>query len=71
MQEIKNVQLDEVRNERADDEMEVSDEEEPSKKKFRSESSNKELNSLKEENESLKCQMEAYKNEVIVLKMIF
>ncbi|XP_044746718.1 ecto-NOX disulfide-thiol exchanger 2 [Coccinella septempunctata] len=67
--EIKNVQLDEIRNEKADDEMDVSDEDEPTKKKIRSENSNNELNALKEENESLKCQMEAYKNEVEVLKI--
>lgn len=69
LQEIKNVQLDEIRNEKADDEMDVSDEDEPLKKKMRSESSTSELNALKDENESLKCQMEAYKNEVEVLKI--
>lgn len=62
MQEIKNIQLDEPINERADDEMDVSDEDEPPlKKKHRNED---EKNNLKEENDSLRCQMEAYKNEV-------
>ncbi|KAL3285227.1 hypothetical protein HHI36_019339 [Cryptolaemus montrouzieri] len=68
--EIKNVQLDDIRSEKADDEMDVSDEEEPSKKKHKHESSStNEINALKDENESLKCQMEAYKNEVEVIKI--
>lgn len=49
--------------ERADDEMDVSDEEETPRKRMR-DSVIEEKNSLKEENESLRCQMEAYKNEV-------
>lgn len=44
--------------------MDVSDEDEPPKKKHRNDAANEERNSLKEENESLRCQMEAYKNEV-------
>ncbi|XP_044269332.1 ecto-NOX disulfide-thiol exchanger 2 [Tribolium madens] len=66
--EIKNVQLDEPTTDKADDEMDVSDEDEPLKKKHR-DGANEERNNLKEENESLRCQMEAYKNEVEVLKM--
>ncbi|KAK9881504.1 hypothetical protein WA026_016385 [Henosepilachna vigintioctopunctata] len=67
--EIKNVQLDDIRSEKADDEMDVSDEDDPPKKKHRPDSSSIELNALKDENESLKCQMEAYKNEVEVIKI--
>lgn len=63
LQEIKNVQLDEPISERADDEMDVSDEDEPPLKKKHRDSEEK--NNLKEENDSLRCQMEAYKNEVI------
>lgn len=58
------MQLDEPTADKADDEMDVSDEDEPCKKKHRSEGTTEERNSLKEENESLRCQMEAYKNEV-------
>ncbi|KAJ3660322.1 hypothetical protein Zmor_004774 [Zophobas morio] len=67
--EIKNVQLDEPATDKADDEMDVSDEDEPPKKKHRSEAGAEERNNLKDENESLRCQMEAYKNEVEVLKV--
>lgn len=50
-------------------EMEVSDsEDEPQRKKQRNLSDNREdierVQSLKEENDSLRCQLEAYKNEV-------
>lgn len=48
--------------------MDVSDDDEPAKKKSR-EVSNQEHNELKDENDSLKCQVEAYKNEVEVIKM--
>lgn len=49
--------------------MDVSDsEDEPQRKKSRIQSSNYEdsekLQTLKEENDSLRCQLEAYKNEV-------
>ncbi|CAH1372238.1 ecto-NOX disulfide-thiol exchanger 2 [Tenebrio molitor] len=67
--EIKNVQLDEPSNDKADDEMDVSDEDEPTKKKHRTDCISEERNNLKDENESLRCQMEAYKNEVEVLKV--
>lgn len=55
---------DEPQNERADDEMEVSDGEESSRKRPRTDSHYEERNSLREENDNLRCQMEAYKNEV-------
>lgn len=50
-------------------EMEVSDsEEEPQRKKARNQSDvhddSERLQTLKEENDSLRCQLEAYKNEV-------
>lgn len=50
-------------------EMEVSDsEEEPQRKKSRNQSDvhddSERLQTLKEENDSLRCQLEAYKNEV-------
>lgn len=53
--------------ERADDEMDVSDEEETPRKRMR-DSVIEEKNNLKEENENLRCQMEAYKNEVSFIK---
>lgn len=43
--------------------MDVSDEDEPVRKRHR-ESIIEEKNNLREENDSLRCQMEAYKNEV-------
>lgn len=43
--------------------MDVSDEEETPRKRLR-DSIIEEKNNLKEENDSLRCQMEAYKNEV-------
>lgn len=54
-------------------EMEVSDsEEEPQRKKSRNQSDvhddSERLQTLKEENDSLRCQLEAYKNEVDLLK---
>lgn len=50
--------------EKDDDEMEVSDDDEPVRKKQRNETANDEKFNLKEENENLRCQIEAYKNEV-------
>lgn len=64
LQEIKNIQLEESSNEKDDDEMDVSDDDEPSKKKHRTDTGIEEKNNLKDENDSLRCQMEAYKNEV-------
>jgi len=56
-------------------EMDVSDsEEEPQRKKTRNQSDGNEdierLQNLKEENDSLRCQLEAYKNEVDILMQI-
>ncbi|XP_025832570.1 ecto-NOX disulfide-thiol exchanger 2 [Agrilus planipennis] len=66
--ELKNVQLEEETPiETADDEMEVSDGEENPRKKTKIEISNEDK-VLKEENDNLRFQMEAYKNEVEVLK---
>ncbi|XP_031355933.1 ecto-NOX disulfide-thiol exchanger 2 isoform X2 [Photinus pyralis] len=68
--ELKNIQLDdEPQFERADDEMEVSDGEESSRKRPRVDTHYEERNSLREENDNLRCQMEAYKNEVEVIKV--
>ncbi|XP_053995111.1 ecto-NOX disulfide-thiol exchanger 2 [Hylaeus volcanicus] len=70
--EIKAVQLEETLME-GEGEMEVSDsEEEPQRKKVRNQSDvhddSERLQALKEENDSLRCQLEAYKNEVDLLK---
>ncbi|XP_011689403.1 PREDICTED: ecto-NOX disulfide-thiol exchanger 2 [Wasmannia auropunctata] len=71
--EIKAVQLEDSLIE-GEGEMDVSDsEEEPQRKKTRNQlDGNQEdverLQSLKEENDSLRCQLEAYKNEVDLLK---
>ncbi|XP_033328875.1 ecto-NOX disulfide-thiol exchanger 2 isoform X2 [Megalopta genalis] len=70
--EIKAVQLEESLME-GEGEMEVSDsEEEPQRKKSRNQSDvhddSERLQALKEENDSLRCQLEAYKNEVDLLK---
>ncbi|XP_017753347.1 PREDICTED: ecto-NOX disulfide-thiol exchanger 2 isoform X2 [Eufriesea mexicana] len=70
--EIKAVQLEESLME-GEGEMEVSDsEEEPQRKKTRNQSDTHDdierLQTLKEENDSLRCQLEAYKNEVDLLK---
>lgn len=67
-QEIKAVQLEEALME-GEGEMEVSDsEDEPQRKKQRNLTENHEdierVQILKEENDSLRCQLEAYKNEV-------
>lgn len=43
--------------------MEVSDDDEPVRKKQRNEAANEEKHTLKQENDSLRCQVEAYKNE--------
>lgn len=71
IQEIKAVQLEDSLIE-GEGEMDVSDsEEEPQRKKTRNQlDGNQEdierLQSLKEENDSLRCQLEAYKNEVCI-----
>ncbi|XP_043673893.1 ecto-NOX disulfide-thiol exchanger 2 isoform X1 [Vespula pensylvanica] len=67
--EIKAVQLEETLME-GEGEMDVSDcEEESQRKKARIQADdNEKMQSLKEENDSLRCQLEAYKNEVDLLK---
>lgn len=72
-QEIKAVQLEEaVVTGVGEGEMEVSDsEDEPQRKKARIQGSEAEGDErvqaiLKEESESLRCQLEAYKNEVLI-----
>lgn len=71
------MQLEEVLNERADEEMEVSDSDMegdgsgsgPSRRKFpRIDEDMKAIEALKEENDSLRCQLEAYKNEVDLVR---
>ncbi|CAG9827775.1 unnamed protein product [Diabrotica balteata] len=64
--EIKNIQLEEGPREKDDDEMDVSDDDEPIKKKQKTDVSSDDI--YREENDSLKCQIEAYKNEVEVIK---
>lgn len=62
---------DEPQSERADDEMEVSDgEETTSRKRLRTDSHAEERNMLREENDNLRCQMEAYKNEVALVVFV-
>ncbi|XP_014257458.1 ecto-NOX disulfide-thiol exchanger 2 isoform X2 [Cimex lectularius] len=64
--EIKAVELEEHLISGGDDEMEVSDDEEPpTKKKHKGD---ERMNSIKEENDSLRCQLEAYKNEVDLVR---
>ncbi|XP_075225788.1 uncharacterized protein LOC142326945 [Lycorma delicatula] len=67
LQEIKQIELEENLNAGLDEEMEVSDaEEETPRKKTKKE--NDSVVSLKEENDSLRCQLEAYKNEVDLVR---
>lgn len=56
--------MDDIPKEKDDDEMEVSDDDEPVKKRHRSDTGHEEKHNLKDENDRLRCQMEAYKNEV-------
>ncbi|KAL7303960.1 hypothetical protein TKK_0003618 [Trichogramma kaykai] len=70
--EIKTIQLEETAVE-GEDEMEVSDtEDEPQRKRARINlafhEDTEKFQNLKEENDSLRCQLEAYKNEVDILK---
>ncbi|XP_065160578.1 ecto-NOX disulfide-thiol exchanger 2 [Atheta coriaria] len=70
--EIKNVQieLEAASQERGDDEMDVSDEEEAiPRKRTKVDLVQDENVQLKDENNALRMQMEAYKNEVEVVKM--
>lgn len=80
-EEIKNAHIEEVLNDRIEDEMEVSDDEAESnnaKKTAERETvadefgnkvdANEELDRLREENDSLRCQLEAYQNETMLLR---
>ncbi|XP_034328058.2 ecto-NOX disulfide-thiol exchanger 2 [Magallana gigas] len=75
-QEIKQNQLEEFLSTRMDDDMEMSDEEpsEPKKKKPDEPFNPQQLQeflargTMREENDSLKCQIEAYKNELEMMK---
>ncbi|XP_062583717.1 ecto-NOX disulfide-thiol exchanger 2-like [Saccostrea cucullata] len=74
-QEIKQNQLEEFLSTRMDDDMEMSDEEPEPKKKKPDEAFNPQQlqeflarGTMREENDSLKCQIEAYKNELEMLK---
>ncbi|CAG0878476.1 unnamed protein product [Darwinula stevensoni] len=72
--DIKDVQLQTALKERGEEEMEVSDsdDEAPKKKaKHDSDMDLEELDRLKEENESLKQKVEAYENELEILKADF
>lgn len=72
LQEIKTIQLEDALNERADDEMDVSDEEDNScilrKRPRNNDTLEQERSNLKDENDSLRCQLEAYKNEVDLVR---
>lgn len=49
---------------KTDDNMEFSDSESDEPRRYKSDASEKNIANLKEENDSLRCQLEAYKNEV-------
>ncbi|KAK9502701.1 hypothetical protein O3M35_011416 [Rhynocoris fuscipes] len=64
--EIKAIELEEHLTTGGDDEMELSDEDDTTpKKKLKTDDK---MISLKEENDSLRCQLEAYKNEVDLVR---
>ncbi|XP_013388569.1 ecto-NOX disulfide-thiol exchanger 2-like [Lingula anatina] len=65
-EEIKTTQQDEFFKERQETEMDLSDDEESSAKKPKLD--NSQVGQLKEDNDSLKCQVEAYKNEMDLVK---
>ncbi|KAK7499223.1 hypothetical protein BaRGS_00009483 [Batillaria attramentaria] len=73
VQEVKESQQAEFLKERTEDEMELSDTEPepegPSSKKRKPNSEGVQLSALKEENDSLKCQLEAYVNEAEMVKV--
>lgn len=51
-----------------DDNMEFSDSESDEPRRYKSNASEKSIAHLKEENDSLRCQLEAYKNEVEIVR---
>uniref|UniRef100_A0A0K8S492 RRM domain-containing protein n=3 Tax=Lygus hesperus TaxID=30085 RepID=A0A0K8S492_LYGHE len=63
--EIKAIELEEHLNSGGDDEMDLSDEDDGMKKKPRFDDR---IHVIKEENDSLRCQLEAYKNEVDLVR---
>ncbi|KAF2364359.1 RNA recognition motif domain [Trinorchestia longiramus] len=69
-QEVKRIQLEDSDKEDAE-EMEVSDDEGNNSSSFKAKSSKRPTanDALKEENDSLRCQLEAYKNEVDMVKV--
>nr|XP_056715200.1 ecto-NOX disulfide-thiol exchanger 2 isoform X2 [Euleptes europaea] len=69
-EEIRNIHNDELMGIRREEEMEMSDDDtEPSETKETEESALiSQTESLKEENDSLRCQLDAYRNEVELLK---
>ncbi|XP_043203088.1 ecto-NOX disulfide-thiol exchanger 2-like [Amphibalanus amphitrite] len=62
--EIKKIQIDELSGERADDEMDLSDDEEPSKKRARKQAQDEQHDAT----DALRCQLEAYKNEAEMVR---
>ncbi|XP_064615009.1 ecto-NOX disulfide-thiol exchanger 2-like [Liolophura sinensis] len=75
IQEIKQVEQDKFLSDRHEDEMEMSDTDQDddqegpaTKRKKVDQGSQHELYRLRDENDSLKCQLEAYKNEIDIMK---
>ncbi|CAL9707203.1 unnamed protein product [Knipowitschia caucasica] len=70
VQEIRNVHSEQLMGIRREEEMEMSDDdmEDPSKSKHPENSAMSQAEALKEENDSLRCQLDAYMNEVELLK---
>ncbi|XP_054711531.1 ecto-NOX disulfide-thiol exchanger 2-like [Uloborus diversus] len=71
-EKIKNAHLEEVLNDRIEDEMDVSDDDSPNQLPGKGKSDElelqEELSKLKEECDSLKCQLEASQNELMVVR---
>ncbi|XP_054722452.1 ecto-NOX disulfide-thiol exchanger 2-like [Uloborus diversus] len=71
-EEIKNAYLEEVLNDRIEDEMDVSDDDSPNQLPGKGRNDElelqEELSKLKEECDSLKCQLEASQNELMVVR---
>ncbi|XP_054722333.1 ecto-NOX disulfide-thiol exchanger 2-like [Uloborus diversus] len=71
-EEIKNAYLEEVLNDRIEDEMDVSDDDSPNQLPGKGKNDElelqEELSKLKEECDSLKCQLEASQNELMVVR---
>lgn len=72
-EELKNAHVEEVINEREDEEMELSDDENDDNKKTvdieqLTSQCEQDIHKLREETDSLKCQLEAAQNEIMVLQ---